>query len=673
MTICESNKQPVILACPRQPSVDGVTVESCTPSAHQLDIVALTPLASMPTQNVPQSSPINLLSSCTAECPAQNSERTSNVNKTIFEVTMQSNLAIRSSNCPTSPQDSISSASACSRFWDESKKEAYDALSWLPKIDWQDLHLSSSNISVSSITPNSWFSSIKISPQARNSDRTCSPLYKFTVADGTANGGMRKQKLKAITKMLKLRLNPSSKQKELLEQWAGTARFTYNKTLAALQQPKNCYKSWMTLRNRFVTAKSRDGKDNTFVRNKPWLLKTPKSVRVDAVREAVSNRKACFTNLKQGNITHFSLGFKAKRHEKRKGWSLGIEKNNVTKQGDKLFIFKELLGEMRYRSTKQLHKIVSDEPVRAKPKKMKKTSKPKPKPNSNTVSKSKKTKAVIKPNIIINPAHDCRIQKDRFGDYYMLVPHTIMPVPAPSTHSTALSCDPGVAYYVTAYDPAGAAYKLGVNASGSLLTKLEELDHGLSRASKLRGRRLFKQTRRNLRMRKCIHYMKRELHNQVNNFLTKNTTLLLYPKLESQRLAQHDTRSLTTKETRKMMNLGHCGAFVKLRQKCLERGVRMIEPNEAYTTKTCPLCGRLNECDRHRMYHCHACNYHVDRDLHGSANVLLKYVHSFRVLGSVGAQTLLQDDEPTSLAHCRSSGLEGQKRCVQSGGRMNSE
>ena len=129
--------------------------------------------------------------------------------------------------------------------------------------------------------------------------------------------------------------------------------------------------------------------------------------------------------------------------------------------------------------------------------------------------------------------------------------------------------------------------------------------------------------------------MKSELHNQVNNFLTKNTTLLLYPKLDSKKLVQTQSRVLTTKVARLLMNLGHGAALYKLRFKCEERGVHLIVPSEAYTTKTC-ICGAQNDIGSSKLYTCSHCGYKMDRDLHGAQNVMLRTV--FMQVGQVGAQ-----------------------------------
>ena len=210
--------------------------------------------------------------------------------------------------------DLISKEKALSRFWIQSKKERYEQLSWLPKIEWQGLDSILSSGYVTNTEQKSWFSITKINHLQKNLEKTCSPSFKFTVV-----GGTEKEDTK-ITKSLKLRLFPTKEQKLLMNKWSDASRFTYNKTINCLNNPKNNCFNWTKLRNRFVTSKTRRGTINTFFNNKQWLLDTPKSIRLSSVKEASKNLKACFTNFKNKNIHNFNLQFKSKKKEIQNGW-----------------------------------------------------------------------------------------------------------------------------------------------------------------------------------------------------------------------------------------------------------------------------------------------------------------------------------------------------------------
>lgn len=405
-----------------------------------------------------------------------------------------------------------------------------------------------------------------------------------------------------MTKAFKLRLVPTKEQKQCFEQWAGCARFTYNKTLGCLKNPKDRCRNWMSLRNRFVTARAGNAKAgapkvskeeqkkkrrvNTFIAKHSFLEKTPKHIRLAAVKEACSALKACRSNLKAGNISHFDMGYKSKKQELKKGWSLALEAKDVTRAGDVLKIFPGSLagqGIIKYRSKKQLHKLM---------------------PGKGAV-------------------HECRVQKNCFGEYYLVLVTETACKPQKTEHHSVVSYDPGVKKYLVGYDPCGKAFVLGENVESKLMPLIEKLDRLYSERSSARGRRVHAVNAKCIRLRKRIHNLKQELHNQANNFVTTRSSLVVYPKLDTGRLVMKERRTLTTKAARSLLSLGHCTAYAKLVNKCLERGVTLMTPSEAYTTKTCGCCGTQSECTKDRMFTCSGCGYRAERDLNGAQNILL--------------------------------------------------
>lgn len=506
------------------------------------------------------------------------------INKKMMQKDKKNILKIKSEEQPKtsftfkiSHPDSISREKDYSEFWMQSKKEKYNELSWLPKIDWLGLASTSSSGYATSTIQKSWFSMTTIKHQQKNLEKISCPSYKFTVANGT-----EKEDTNAIIKTLKLRLFPTKEQKLKLNEWSSASRYTYNKTIASIK--KNQRDNWMKLRNRFVTAKNRKGIKNNFFNNKKWLLETPKHIRLSAVKEAFKNLKTCFTNIKRKNIKTFDLTFKTKKKEIQNGWSLGLEKNNVRKDKDVLSIFPDFLGTMKYARKKQLHKLIPEE----------------------------------------RPDMDPRIQKDKFGDFYLLLACKKKIIKPKKTHTTVRSYDPGCKVFLTGYDPNGTGILLGKDCDEKILSLLEKLDVLISQRSICKYHLLDKKIRR---LKKRIYNLKKELHNQVNSYVAKSSSLILYPKLDTKNLVLKEKRQLTTKTVRKMLHLGHCECYDKLKIKCKEHGSLLLTVSEAYTTKTCSCCGALNTCDNTRVYKC-PCGYKAERDLHGAQNILLRSLES---------------------------------------------
>src|SRR5437764_14201751 len=85
---------------------------------------------------------------------------------------------------------------------------------------------------------------------------------------------------------LKIRLYPNSEEKQKLLKWIGTARWTYNKSLAAINSDiKNKNKKY--LRANYIT-RSEKFKDP----NLKWVLDTPYCIRDAAMLDLLKNYKS---------------------------------------------------------------------------------------------------------------------------------------------------------------------------------------------------------------------------------------------------------------------------------------------------------------------------------------------------------------------------------------------
>jgi transposase len=386
---------------------------------------------------------------------------------------------------------------------------------------------------------------------------------------------------------MKLKLNPTPAQKVLLARMAGAYRFTYNKAIALRIASGSTHRSPISLQNRLVNLKKQGRKTlNTFVSTRPWLQAVPCNIRKYAVRDACSNLSACFTNLKNGNIKHFSAPFKRKRTELEHGWSLGIEKGRIQRNDTKLCIMPKVFGgEMRYHSTKQLLKLIPDD----------------------------------------KPKHDCRIQKDRFGDFYLVVPVDFEPQKRPADLTSVAAVDPGVRKYATLYSPNGDVVMYGhrwATRITELSLAIDKLQSEIKKSAS--GRRRYHLKQQWIKKRRLVHNLKTEMRYQVANDIVKRHDVILLPKLETKDLVIKSKRKLTTKTVRSLLQAGHGMFFDHLRRKCFERGKVFMQVSEHYTSRTCPCCGSQNRCDE--VYRCKACNFRHDRDAVGALNILLRAV-----------------------------------------------
>lgn len=417
---------------------------------------------------------------------------------------------------------------------------------------------------------------MKIQPQKKNLEPISCPSFKFTVVDG-----MGEEDTKQKTRALKLRLRPTKEQKTKFDQWAGCYRFLYNKTIGLLTNKKNkTVRKYNVLRYRLTTIKNQKTKKiNSFFSNKKWLESCPTAIRKYAIKEATSNLQSCFTNLKNKNIKSFSAPFKTKKKEIQKGYSFPLEKTTIKKDKNKLLIYSE---EYRYYGTKQLHKLIKKD----------------------------------------QPDMDCRIQKSAYNEYFLIVYYTVKQrTPVKKEFINPVSIDPGIRKFITTYSMQ-ESYMIGNRWSHKIMEVLLKLDKE-------------KDPKKQKKYRKRVMYLKKELHYQTANLLSKKYDLLLMPKLDTKKLSEKYSirnnkkfysRRLKTKTVREMMNAGHCKFFDRLKDKAWEHGCKFLEVKEHYTSQTCPYCGTLNKCNE--TYKCKNCKFCHDRDMVGALNIMLKAVRS---------------------------------------------
>lgn len=261
-----------------------------------------------------------------------------------------------------------------------------------------------------------------------------------------------------------------------------------------------------------------------------------------------------------------------------------MEKKSVQKQGDKLYIFEKKLGEMRYCSRKQLHKLIPRE----------------------------------------KPDMDCRIQKTAFNEYFLVLSIPVS-IHSPRPTKSIASIDPGVRKPLTSYSPdKEEAFMFGKGFSKDLMALFIQLDNMYSQYSKLHGTEKQELLKKIKRLRKRIFYLKKEFRDQVTHFLAIRYDAVLMPKLNTKDLSLANKRTLKTKVVRQMLGLSHSLIFQRLKEKCEELGCVFLEVVEHYTSQTCLACGCLNKCGE--TYHCQQCGFTADRDLLGSANILMKAI-----------------------------------------------
>ena len=316
-----------------------------------------------------------------------------------------------------------------------------------------------------------------------------------------------------------------------------------------------------------------------------FLLKTPNSVRQNAIQDLVAARKASLSNLRAGNIKRFELHPRTRkdrtetiRFDVRTCMRVGVNRRSVT-------LFPQLCPE--------LGEVQCVEWI----------------PPSTA---------------------EHRLHRDRCGSIYLIVPFELPAVVRGDTQTPRLAAlDPGVRTFQTYYSVDGEAGEIGAGAS--------ERVHGLHNTArrlltrvKNAPRRLGHQTCRNMR-RASARYFKRadsllgDLHYKAAKFLCERFDILYVPSFRVSQMVVKELRTINSLTTERMLALCHYKFGQRLRYVAERYGCRLRETSEWYTSKTCGACGHCNRnLGGNKVFSCPSCDIRMDRDLNGARNNLLR-------------------------------------------------
>ncbi|ABT15101.1 transposase [Paramecium bursaria Chlorella virus NY2A] len=383
--------------------------------------------------------------------------------------------------------------------------------------------------------------------------------------------------IKKVLRTRKVKLNPTKQQKLMLMKYANAARYSYNIAIAAVND-KTHKANKIELQNAFLSLKRRDdGSYNQFFQKRRWLLATPQPIRQQAIFEAAKNFKAAFTNLKNKNIDHFKMKFKTKKHQRQHGFSIGIGTHLKHNDGV-LSILPRSLGQMRY---------FGSLPFEGK------------------------------------PDAECRIQRDPYGDHWLLIP--VYKITKTQTTKPIVAIDPGVRTPFACFRSDGDSKCIGEDMNAKLVdikTRVSIVDRRISKCQDVALKRKLREHRRVLfrkhqRVRDAYHW-------KIINDITDECSGVLLPPFETQRVS----RMLKAKTNCSMLGISHYTFRMRMKDKCEEKGLLYDEPTEEYTSKTCGVCGLINYLlGSKKIFECF-CGNVCDRDVHAARNILLKWLSS---------------------------------------------
>lgn len=424
-----------------------------------------------------------------------------------------------------------------------------------------------------------------------------------------------------ILKALKIKLKPNNKQKELFNEWFNTTNYLYNKTIECVNKKIKTPLDFQGLRDLLVTNETKKNNDYydevvkkikelekykkllelnnknkektkinlitsmiNDLKNKKkklpieknnnvnyWELKTPKEIRAGAVNDVCKAYKTGFSNLKNGTIRFFNMKYRKNNNPKK---SFLIAKNIIENKNGNLKIAPSFFKE------------------------------------NNTSCFFKMGKKTLKKHKNIEIKNDCRIIKNNHN-YFLVVPVETQ-IQEINQYINYCGIDPGVRTFMTSF---------GNNSFTEYDYKKKNIDDLDKKIDTLKCLKKRIKKRKLVRIQTDKENLINELHWKTINHLTKSNDILFYGDIKSHNIVKNKNNKRLNRD---INNLKFFTFKQRLLFKAIERGKKVFEIKEQYTTKTCSFCGMLNEPRMSKVYECKSCNKKVGRDINASKNILMK-------------------------------------------------
>jgi len=399
---------------------------------------------------------------------------------------------------------------------------------------------------------------------------------------------------KNITKCERIQIFPTNEQINLLQNWTSETLKCYNKCVDLYTKNNNYFNDGYKKTKVKVFKELYDGDKNA-----------PYDILTDEVRKFCSNLKSCQSNLKNGHIKTFEM----KHINTRKRLSTIFIPKSAIKKGS---IYGSHLGKM---------------------------------------SGLKNVDVV---------ARDCTLTYDKVRDKYFLNTPKVVKRKVVNNREAICAVDEGEVGYVT-YGSENSFGHLGLNLRpiySKAQAEISKLQRILSKKKNKQGKKLKNKSKLKKRIQKKYDNLKnfsKEVINKMSLFLVKKYDKIILPKFETQRMIRNkkytkeyfnkieeekgkvemrkELREVTkkkrlNKKVKFSLNMqGHYKFRQHLINKADEYGcIIMINADENETTKTCTLCGSMDNKKYGRIRECLCCGTKMDRDISAQRNTLIKNV-----------------------------------------------
>ena len=574
-------------------------------------------------------------------------------------------------------QELISKEKGLIPFWNVAFKDLSEKLLLPIEIDCADLDSNLLNSSLNEVVvPSQCLTINKIKVQNKNSQKIYYQLSTSSVVDKWEKENMGD---KIILKALKVQLKPTSRQLKILNEWINTSNYVYNKAVDQVNNHKHPV-NFISLRDLLVTDKTKKNnyeykelskeskilnskkyeddiddeklKDlqneiknlNIHIRNvaktlpyernenlNSWELNTPKDIRAGAVNDLCDAFKTGMSNLKNGNISHFKLGFRKKKSPSQ---CLVIDKSSNIKlhsSSKKISFYTEsfmdknpdlIIKKCNCKSGKKVEYCLHTENIPICCSKCKSEDMINMK-NKNSYFKIGKVNKKYK-NLEIN--NDCRIIKKK-NKFWIIIP-VEEKINKEKKKINYCGTDMGIKTFATTFGSNGCIeYKHDYvkNKLDKLNSKIDILKgcRMNSRPRNYKNKRIRKRTLNKYENKKIN--IVNELHWKTINDMVKNNDFIMHGDIKSHDIVSHGKKYKYKRDLNRNFNDLKFYLFKqRLEYKAKLKNKKVFLVNEAYTTQTCSFCGNKYKPGVSRIYKCSNCKRNIGRDVNAAKNILMK-------------------------------------------------
>jgi putative transposase len=207
-----------------------------------------------------------------------------------------------------------------------------------------------------------------------------------------------------------------------------------------------------------------------------------------------------------------------------------------------------------------------------------------------------------------------------YHEWFLSVPHKNTTHVA-EIQGRVVALDPGVRTFQSFYSENLAGH-IGYDDFGRIQRLCFYLDDLISRTSQATGKAKREMKRAQARIRKKIKNLIKEIHFKTARFLVDNFDVILLPTFETSQMVGKSHRKLRSKTVRAMLTYAHYQFKVRLKNKALEFGKKVVDVCEAYTSKTVSWTGEVKNVGGSRVIRSGGIT--LDRDLNGARGIFIR-------------------------------------------------